>query len=87
MRRQAATSSFLRTYKAFLHKHPELEKKTEQLMDRVAVVRLPSADVYALHGKLAKFHAARISQSYRLVFALEPDKVTFIDIGSHDEVY
>ncbi len=43
--------------------------------------------IHALHGPLKEFHAARISQQYRLVFALDTDAVTFIDIGSHGEVY
>ena len=45
------------------------------------------AHTHTLHGSLKGFYSARISQSYRLVFALEPDAVIFIDIGSHDEVY
>ena len=63
-----------------------MEEKVEQAMERVASgSRL--AHTHTLHGSLKGFYSARISQSYRLVFALEPDAVIFIDIGSHDEVY
>jgi mRNA-degrading endonuclease YafQ of YafQ-DinJ toxin-antitoxin module len=46
-----------------------------------------SVRTHTLHGAMKGSHAARISQAYRLVFALEPDTIVFIDIGSHDEVY
>ena len=56
-------------------------------MDGIAAGERAGLGIQMLHGKLAGFHSARISQEYRLVFAFEPDAVTFIDIGSHDEVY
>lgn len=87
MRRRFASASFLKTYGAFLRKHPDLEGKTEEVMDRIATGERAGLGIHALHGRLAGFHSARIAQAYRLVFVLEPDTVTFIDIGSHDEVY
>jgi len=86
MRRRIATANFLREYAVFLRKHPELEEKIEQVMERLATGSR-ATQVHTLHGKLAGYYAARISHSYRLIFALEPDAVIFIDIGSHDEVY
>ena len=47
----------------------------------------PHLRIHALHTPFNGFYATRITQSYRLVFAFEPDAVIFIDIGSHDEVY
>jgi len=87
MKRRLAGASFLKTYGAFLRKHPELEQKVEDVMDRIAAGERAGLSTHTLHGKLGGFHSARISQTYRLVFALEPDAVIFIDIGSHDEVY
>ena len=87
MRRRLATASFLKTYGAFLRKHPELESKIEEVMEKLAAGERAGLGVHALHGNLASFYSARISQAYRLVFALSPEAVTFIDIGSHDEVY
>lgn len=56
-------------------------------MDQIGAGERAGLGIHALHGKLTGFHSARIAQAYRLVFVLEPDTVTFIDIGSHDEVY
>lgn len=86
MRRLRLTEGFLRTYNAFLHKHPELEGKIEEVIDEIARGDR-GVRIHALHGRLRGFYAARVSQSYRLVFALEPGTIIFIDIGSHDEVY
>ena len=87
MRRRLATANFIRVYSAFLREHPEIEEKVEEVMERVVADTRAVAHAHSLHGKLAGFYAARVSQSYRLVFALEPDAVVFIDIGSHDDVY
>lgn len=87
MRRRFASANFLKTYGAFLRRHPDLEQKVEDVMDRIVAGERAGLGIHALHGKLADFHAARISQEYRLVFALEPNAVIFIDIGSHDDVY
>jgi len=87
MKRRFVSASFLKTYGTFLRKHPDLERKVEDVMERIVAEERAGLGVHALHGKLAGFHSARISREYRLVFALEPDAVTFIDIGSHDEVY
>ena len=46
-----------------------------------------SGRIHALHGTMKGVHAARILQAYRIIFVFDPDVVTFIDIGSHDEVY
>lgn len=86
MRRRLPTESFLRVYSAFLRKHPELEQKAEMVMDGLAT-ESRAVRVHTLHGRFKGLYAARVSQSYRLVFALEPGAVVFIDIGSHDEVY
>ena len=87
MKRRFASANFLKTYGVFLRKHPDLEQKIEEIMDRIATGERAGLSIHALHGKLAGFHSARISQEYRLIFVLNSDTVTFIDIGSHDEVY
>ena len=84
MREIRSTTRYRRRLEAFLDKHPDLEVPIELMVDRIAA---GSVRVHPLHGSLRGFHAARISQSYRLVFALEPDAVIFIDIGAHDDVY
>ena len=86
-RRQLAGQHFLKVYGAFLRRHPELEQRVEEVMEKVAVGERAGLGIHSLRGKLAGFRSARISQSYRLVFALEPDAVVYIDIGSHEDVY
>jgi len=84
MREIRSTSRYQRRLETFLDKHPDLEELIESLVDRIAA---GNARAHALHGPLKGYHAARVSQSYRLIFALEPDAVVFIDIGAHDDVY
>ena len=43
--------------------------------------------VHKLTGKLAGLFAASIIHEYRVVFYLENDKIIFLAIGTHDEVY
>jgi mRNA-degrading endonuclease YafQ of YafQ-DinJ toxin-antitoxin module len=42
---------------------------------------------HRLKGTLAECFASRLSREYRIVFVLTADRVTFIDIGTHDDVY
>ncbi len=86
MRRQVATENFLRAYEKFIRKHPDLVQKVEEMMDGLAADAAPIPS-HRLRGNLSGFRTARISQSYRLIFALEPGIIVFIDIGSHDDVY
>ena len=86
MRRKVHTPNFLRRLASFVQRHPNLEEKAREAVSRV-VEGDPHLRIHTLHGLLKGFYATRITQSFRLVFALEPDAVIFIDIGSHDEVY
>jgi mRNA-degrading endonuclease YafQ of YafQ-DinJ toxin-antitoxin module len=47
----------------------------------------PSLRTHGLKGAFAGCSASRLSREYRIVFVLAPDRVTFIDIGTHDDVY
>ncbi len=87
MRSKIITGNFSRRLGRFLAQHPEFEEKVTTVMVNIVEGTNASQRSHALHGKLAGLYAVRISQSYRIVFALEPDAIVFIDIGSHDEVY
>lgn len=87
MRQKRVTPKFLRALGAFLTKHPEDEETVNKVMNKVVAGDRAGLHTHSLHGPLKGLYAARISHQYRLVFALEPDAVIFIDIGSHDEVY
>lgn len=84
MREIVTTPRFDRRLVSFVKRHPEFKELIRQLMRDIA---LGKGKTHILHGVMKGSCSARISQSYRVVFVLEPDEVTFIDIGSHDEVY
>lgn len=86
MRAIITTSRFERRLVRFIRQHPDFKTTVRVLMRRL-VEEDPTVSVHTLHGQMSGMCAARISQSYRLVFVLEPGVVVFIDIGSHDEVY
>lgn len=86
MREIITTSRFERRLVKFVRQHPDFKKSVRSL-----ILYIADGDswirAHPLHGQMKGTYAARISQSYRLVFVLEPEAVVFIDIGSHDEVY
>ena len=49
--------------------------------------KLKSLDDHALRGKLAGKRAFSIADDIRVVYIEQGDSVTFLDIGSHDQVY
>ncbi len=87
MREKRVTAKFLRSLGHFLEKHPELEDRIGEITNKIIDGERAGLYIHTLHGPLKGLSAARISQQYRLVFALEPGAIIFIDIGSHDEVY
>ncbi|MHB8913734.1 MAG: type II toxin-antitoxin system RelE/ParE family toxin [Minisyncoccota bacterium] len=84
MREIVTTPRFDRRLVSFTKRHPEFKEVIRELMRDIA---RGTCKKHALHGVMKGSYSARVSQSYRLVFALEPDAVIFIDMGSHDEVY
>ncbi len=87
MRRKFLTPGFLRALATFVDRHPELAAKAEEVANQIVSGGRIGLRIHPLRGPLKGLYAARISQSYRIIFALEPDRVIFIDIGTHDDVY
>jgi len=87
MRKIFATPRFEKKLGQFIATHPELEAAVEYAMRCVASDRKNGLRVHALKGLLKGCRAARISYEYRIVFVLKKEAVTFIDIGTHDDVY
>ncbi|MBU6321224.1 MAG: type II toxin-antitoxin system mRNA interferase toxin, RelE/StbE family [Patescibacteria group bacterium] len=87
MRRKFLTPGFLRALASFVDKHPEFATKAEEVANRIVTGEHAGLRIHALRGPLKGLYAARISQAYRIVFALESDRVIFLDIGAHDDVY
>ena len=88
MRRVFTTSRFERRLKSFTIQHPRLVREIAEVMLTVARdYRQESLKAHRLHGNLKDCFAVRLSYEYRIVFVIEKESVTFIDIGDHDDVY
>jgi mRNA interferase YafQ len=88
MRRVFCASYFEKKLKAFYWKHPEFSADPEAVIIAIATdPRAPALKTHRLRGQLRDCFAARITHQYRVVFVLDFDRVTFIDSGTHDDVY
>ncbi len=88
MRRVFFASRFDKKLKIFHSRHPEFSDAIEAAV--MAIAKDPYASslrTHRLKGPLTDCFASRLSREYRIVFVLAPDRVTFIDIGTHDDVY
>ena len=71
-----------------LSRHPDLSATVDEVMLLIGEnPAAPSLRTHGLKGAFAGCSASRLSREYRIVFVLAPDRVTFIDIGTHDDVY
>jgi mRNA-degrading endonuclease YafQ of YafQ-DinJ toxin-antitoxin module len=88
MREIFTTSRFDKRLTAFVRRHPELYTHTRSLMEMIAKDPYASTlHTHRLNGDLADCFASRLSRDYRIVFVLARDRVTFVNIGTHDDVY
>jgi addiction module RelE/StbE family toxin len=88
MRRVFATSRFQKRLATFLSRHPDLSDAVNEVMLLIQQnPAAPSLRTHGLKGAFAPCSASRLSHEYRIVFILEPDRIIFIDIGTHDDVY
>jgi mRNA-degrading endonuclease YafQ of YafQ-DinJ toxin-antitoxin module len=88
MRRVFFTSRFEKKLKTFQSRHPELSAAVEVAVIVIAKdAHAVSLRLHRLNGPLNDYFTARLSRNYRIVFALEPGRVIFLDIGTHDDVY
>jgi mRNA-degrading endonuclease YafQ of YafQ-DinJ toxin-antitoxin module len=88
MRRVFFASRFEKKLKVFHSRHPEFSTAVEPVI--VAIAKDPYASTLHTHrlkGTLAECFSSSISREYRIVFVLGTNRVTFIDIGTHDDVY
>jgi len=88
MRRVFFASRFEKKLKIFHSRHPELSAAVEAAITTIAKdPRAAQLHTHPLNGVLSDYFAARLSRDYRIVFALEPGRVIFLDVGTHDDVY
>jgi len=84
------TPSFIKAAKRFARQHPNLREKMALALQALEQDPFhPTLKLHALSGKLKGLHAIRITYSYRitLVLKISEQRLTLLDIGSHDDVY
>jgi len=84
------TSTFVKTSKKFLKKHPEFKPDFKELL--IQLEEEPFHQRLKLHqlkGRHKEKYSVSLTYSYRVVIYLEivNKEITLLDIGSHDEVY
>lgn len=83
------SSSFNKAYKKLIKLKPEIEEKFWSRVDIFFQNPFDSQlKTHKLSGKLKDLWSFSIDFSVRIIFVFEGNqKVTFIDIGTHEEVY
>lgn len=88
MREVFTTARFRKKLSAFLERHAHQAAAAHATMQLITQnPRSAQLHTHQLNGVLSDYFSARISRDYRIVFALEPGRVIFLDIGTHDDVY
>lgn len=94
MRQLVSTPGFRRAYRKFVRRNRPLQERIERTLRRMEEdVFAPSLGTHKLSGELVGFRACACGFDCRIVFLLEVDPETgvevilLIDIGTHDEVY
>ncbi len=88
MRKLLTTPRFDKRLHLFLRHHSELTPVVEKIMNYLASDKYPvNLKIHKLNGILQGSMAANISYEYRIIFVVNAEKICFIDIGNHDEVY
>ena len=83
------TSGFRKAFKRRVRGNKNLEVRFQ---DRVAIFQVnpfdPRLKTHRLSGKLQGLWSFSVDFDVRVVFSfVEPIRVVFVDIGTHDEVY
>ena len=84
------TRRFERELARFRDAHPELRRKTAQVLrDLETDPFQPHLRLHALKGELEGLQAVRITYSYRMVIIVRvrDGEIDLLGIGSHDEMY
>jgi addiction module RelE/StbE family toxin len=83
------SSSFKRAFKKRIKGNADLETKFWQKLEQFTVDPFdPSLKTHKLSGRLKEFWSFSVDYDERVLFYFtEDEKVVFVDIGSHDEVY
>jgi len=84
------TTSFDRTARKFLSKHPQLRQRFTEILTQLTTDPFqPSLRLHALSGQLTGLQSISLTYSYRITLTLQitEHEILLVDIGSHDTVY
>jgi mRNA-degrading endonuclease YafQ of YafQ-DinJ toxin-antitoxin module len=88
--RVETTARFERQANRFFRKHRDLRSVFAQLVeDLMANPFEPRLRLHRLSGHLDEIYAVSLTYKYRVTLTLlvSDERITLLDIGSHDEVY
>ena len=82
------TPTFKKKLKAFLKKHPELEKEIEKKLEiLISDPFHPILKIHKLSGRLKNEWSIWLTYEYRILFIIEGNKIFLTNIGAHEEIY
>lgn len=88
MRKVIIPVQFERELKKFLKKRPEFSPKIKMVINTLAQDPFSKkVQAHKLKGYLKNKWAASIFWNYRVIYSFSEDDISFLDIGSHDDVY
>lgn len=94
MRELVLTPKFKRSFRKFVKRNPNLQKRIEESLQQMQQdVFAANLGTHKLSGNLAGLQACSCGYDCRIVFAIQEDNETgnevivLLDVGTHDEVY
>ncbi len=83
------TSSFLKSYKKIVSRRPEAAVSVLQKVTLfIQQPNSPSLSLHKLKGQLKDVWSFSVERDLRIIVDLkDPEKILFVDIGTHDQVY
>jgi mRNA-degrading endonuclease YafQ of YafQ-DinJ toxin-antitoxin module len=82
--------SYIKKANRFLRKHSEIHAQYDKTIELLELnPRHPSLRLHALQGRLLGLSSVSINMSYRIVIDLiiQEEEITFINVGTYDQVY
>jgi addiction module RelE/StbE family toxin len=94
MRELVLTPKFRRSFKKFVSRNANLQKRIEETLRQMrSDISTQSLGTHKLSGKLEDLQSYSCGYDCRIVFSIEQSQETqqevivLLDIGTHDEVY
>lgn len=82
------TGEFIRNLRKLSLRNKKLREIVVEKINLFVVNRThPSLRLHKLRGQLKDAWSISINKSVRIIIHISNDEISFVDIGSHDEVY